>query len=405
MSLTKNADFNSAIYQLAEDNGIPKEDLIEILKESVKSAYKRMVPVSDEVLKTYEVDFDEETGLPIVLATMKVVKKVSNSEIEIAESNAKLIDSNLKEGDSVQIDITPENFGRIAAQAAKQKIFEGIRNKVREAVVAIYEEKLGKIISGLILRKDTNYVRVEIDRTEAVLPNEEQIPNEEYRSPNRMKFLLKNLAFSETDKRMVVSRADPDFISALFALEVPEIDAGNLKIVKIAREPGNRSKVAVSSLHEKVDAIGACVGPKGSRIDAIMSEVNPEKIDIIEYSDDIKTYIINSLSPARVVDIRIIKTQKYAKLLVAEDMLSLAIGRDGQNVRLASKLTGYKIDITSDKDSFKKAGILKREVVDEAIKKAEEMAQEHRMKREGQRAKEAELNESEIFEKENKEKL
>jgi N utilization substance protein A len=203
-----------------------------------------------------------------------------------------------------------------------------------------------------------NFVRVEVDRAEAIMPVSESIPNEFYRSSDRKRFLLVRLQNSASDKRMVLSRGSGDFLKALFELEVPEIATGSVEIMGIAREAGSRSKIAVQSTHEKVDAIGSCVGPRGTRIDSIMNEINPEKVDIILYDNDIKNFIVNSLSPAKVMGLKVNTEEESAIVLVAEDMLSLAIGKDGQNVRLAAKLTGYKIDITADPaelESFKES--------------------------------------------------
>lgn len=359
MATTKNIDFNAAIHQLAEDNNVDFDDIMAIAKNAILTAYKKVVEIDrEEELEGYDVDFDEETGLPIILSTKEVVSFVNDQETQILESQAKLIDSNLKVGDSIQIDVTPESFGRIAAQAAKQRIIQGIRDSIRDSMIAKYSDKVGKIVSGVILRKDLHYVRVEVDRAEAVLPNSEQVPGEEYRSSSRKRFLLVSLNRSQTDNRMLLSRASTDFLKALFEMEVPEVSNGNVEVVNIVREPGSRSKIAVTSNHEKVDAIGSCVGPKGTRIESIMNEVQPEKVDIISWDEDIKAYIINSLSPAKVMDIKTIKKDSYAKVLVNEETLSLAIGKDGQNVRLAAKLTGYKIDITADKELFKKKGMI-----------------------------------------------
>lgn len=356
MAKNANNDFIAAIYQIADDNDLPQETVLEVIKKAILTAYKKVVkedaPVDDEVLSSYTVDMDPESGEFIVLADKKVVSVVTDPLTQLLESQAKLIDSRLREGDHIQIDVTPDNFGRIAAQAAKQRITQGLRDAVRELMTEKYNDKVGKIISGIVQRKDPNYVRVEVDRAEAIMPNEEQIPGEFYRSAERRRFLLQRLHNTQTDKRMVLSRASGAFLKALFEVEVPEVATGSVEIVDIAREAGSRSKIAVRSTHDKVDAIGSCVGPRGTRIDSIMNEITPEKVDIILWDKEIRTFIVNALSPAKVADIKVDTENNYAKVLVAEDMLSLAIGKDGQNVRLAAKLTGYKIDITASKDNF-----------------------------------------------------
>lgn len=381
MANKTNSDFRAALMQIADDSGLPEEAVFDVIKKAILTAYRKVVKdeveIDEEMLSSYDVDIDDETGDFIVLADKKVVSMVSDQTTQIAESQAKLIDSRLREGDHIQLDVTPENFGRIAAQAAKQRITQGLRDAVRELMIEKYKDKVGKIISGIIQRKDMNYVRVEVDRAEAIMPNEDQIPGEFYRSSERRRFLLKELYNSMTDRRMVLSRASSDFLKALFEVEVPEVATGSVEIVEIAREAGSRSKVAVRSLNEKVDAIGSCVGPRGTRIDSIMNEINPEKVDIILWAQEVKTYIVNALSPAKVGDIKVDEEAKQAKVLVGEDMLSLAIGKDGQNVRLAAKLTGYKIDITADKAIFEGEETTTTPEVEETL--AEEIVTTHKL--------------------------
>lgn len=354
-----NTELLAAIYQIADERGLDHEMVLEQVKKAYLTAYRKMVNDSEgidisEENTSLSVDIDPNNGEIFVLADKKVVSVVTDPTTQILESQAKLIDSRLREGDHIQIDVTPDNFGRIAAKAAYQRLMQGLRDAELETTMSKYMDKVGKIITGIIQRKDANYIRVEIDRAEAIMPISETIPGEFYRSSDRKRFMLLRLQNTATDKRMVLSRGSTDFLRALFEVEVPEISTGSVEIIEIAREAGSRSKVAVRSLHDKVDAIGACVGPKGTRIDSIMMEINPEKVDIILYDKEIRTYLINSLSPAKVINVKINENQKAATVLVAEDMLSLAIGKDGQNVRLAAKLTGYKIDITADKEEFEK---------------------------------------------------
>jgi N utilization substance protein A len=367
----KNTELLAAIYQIADDRGLETDKVIDQLKKAYLTAYKKMqreeqsyAPQTEAEINAEEenaslsVDIDQETGEIFILADKKVVSVITDPNSQILESQAKLIDSRLREGDHIQIDVTPDNFGRIAAQAAYQRLMQGLRDAELETIVEKYKDKVGKIITGIIQRKDMNFVRVEVDRAEAIMPVSESIPNEFYRSSDRKRFLLVRLQNSASDKRMVLSRGSGDFLKALFELEVPEIATGSVEIMGIAREAGSRSKIAVQSTHEKVDAIGSCVGPRGTRIDSIMNEINPEKVDIILYDNDIKNFIVNSLSPAKVMGLKVNTEEESAIVLVAEDMLSLAIGKDGQNVRLAAKLTGYKIDITADPaelESFKES--------------------------------------------------
>ncbi|MCX8035134.1 MAG: transcription termination factor NusA [Candidatus Dojkabacteria bacterium] len=351
-------DFLAAIYQIAEERGLDVGSVLEQVKNAYLTAYKRWlkenegVELTAEELKTYTVEIDQESGEISILANREVVDLVSNPNTQISEAQAKLIDTKLRTGDTIMIDVTPDNFGRIAAKAAFQRLLQGLRDAELNVSLSKFVDRVGKIVVGVIQRKDSRYVRVEVDKVEAIMPIYEAIPGENYRSSERKKFLLVKLQNSENDKRMVLSRASEDFIKAIFEMEVPEVANGSVEIVSIAREPGSRTKIAVRSKNEKIDAIGACVGPKGTRIDSIMNEVNPEKIDIIQYSDDPATYIANALSPARIMNIRMAKKSKAAVVLVSDDMFSLAIGKDGQNVRLAVKLTGYKIDITNNKEEF-----------------------------------------------------
>jgi transcription termination/antitermination protein NusA len=369
----KNTELLSAIYQIADERGLDQDLVQQQVEKAFITAYRKMTKgeddanqspsymalspeekakIEEEENASLSVDIDNETGEIYVLADKKVVSVITDPNTQILESQAKLIDSRLREGDHIQIDVTPDNFGRIAAQAAYQRLMQGLRDAELETTMSKYIDKVGKIITGVIQRKDMNFVRVEVDRAEALMPISEVIPGEFYKSSERMRFLLVRLQNSVTDKRMVLSRGSGDFLKALFEVEVPEIATGSVEIMNIAREAGSRSKVAVQSLHDKVDAIGACVGPRGTRIDSIMNEVSPEKVDIILYDKTPRNYVINALSPAKVANVKINEEEQTALVLVVEDMLSLAIGKDGQNVRLAAKLTGYKIDITSDKSEF-----------------------------------------------------
>lgn len=395
---SKSNEFLAAIYQLAEDNDLDKEIVLQVIEKAILTAYRKHMKeeeITEEDLINYSVDIDE-TGEFTILADKKVVSKVTDARTQILESQAKLFDSRLREGDHIQIDVTPEDFGRIAAQAAKQRITQGLRDAVRDIMIDKYTDKVGKIITGIVQRKDQNYVLVEIDKAEAIMSNADQIPGEFYRSSERRRFLLLRLSNSATDKRMVVSRASIEFLQGLFELEVPEIATGNVQIVNIAREAGSRSKVAVRSQHDKIDAIGACIGPRGTRIDSIMNEITPEKVDVIPWDKNIETYILNSLAPAKTMGIKINTQEQYAKVLVAEDMLSLAIGKDGQNVRLAAKLTGYKIDITDKKSEFEAEDI--SEVSDELIEAKETKAEVERAKHEDEKLPVEEVLTEEILE-------
>ena len=345
------SEFVAAINQIAAERGIEKEEIFQALESAILVAYKKEKYA--DLTKNYEeddedesapgsnlsVELDRETGEFKLIATKEVVKKVKDDEKEISVSEAEMISSTVEVGDSVQIEMPTEDFGRIAAQTAKQVILQKIRESEKDAVISEYSDKVGEVFNALMQRMQKGQVIFEIGKATAFMPPEEQISNEFYRLGDRYKVLLKDIV----DSQMVVSRADPQFLIELFKLEVPEIESGVLEIKAIAREAGSRSKIAVYSNQEGVDPIGSCVGQRGIRIANVMNELGEEKIDIIEWDEDIERFVANALSPAKVDDVEI--DEEVATVTVADDQLSLAIGRDGQNVRLAWKLTGYKIDI------------------------------------------------------------
>ena len=346
------SEFVAAINQIAAERGIEKEEIFEALESAILVAYKKEKYA--DLIKTYEeeeeedenapgsnlsVELDRETGEFKLIATKEVVEKVKDEEKEISVSEAEMISSTVEAGDSVQIEMPLEDFGRIAAQTAKQVILQMIRESEKDAVISEYSDKIGEVFNALMQRMQKGQVIFEIGKATAYMPPEEQISNEFYRFGDRYKVLLKEIV----DSQMIVSRADPKFLIELFKLEVPEIESGVLEVKSIAREAGSRSKMAVYSNQEGVDPIGSCVGQRGIRIANVMNELGEEKIDIIEWDEDSERFVANALSPAKVDNVEI--DGETATVTVADDQLSLAIGRDGQNVRLAWKLTGFKIDI------------------------------------------------------------
>ena len=358
MSMT--SEFIAAINQIAAERGIDKEEIFVALEEAILVAYKKEkygleVPEEDE-LSNWSVELNRESGEFKLIASKEVVKKVKNSEKEISLSEAEMISPSVEVGDSIQIEMPSEDFGRIAAQTAKQVILQKIRESEKEAVISEYSDKIGEIYTALMQRMQRGQVIFEVGKATAYMPQEEQISNEFYRLGDRYKVLLKDIV----DSQMVVSRADPAFLIGLFKLEVPEIESGVLEIKAIAREAGSRSKMAVVSHQDGVDPIGSCVGQRGVRIANVMNELGEEKIDIIEWDDDPEKFIANSLSPAKIEDVKIV--EDTATVIVPNDQLSLAIGREGQNVRLAWKLTGYKIDIVpADPEAIEKSVSKKNE--------------------------------------------
>jgi N utilization substance protein A len=335
-------DFLSVLYQIVEERGLGQEVVLEIAKNAILTAYKKDNPEDLENLKV-EIDVDESTFT--ILADKKVVKEVTDVTTQISIEQAHKINKRLKVGDHIEIDVTPENFGRIASQAAKQRIMQDIQNAERDAVIQKFSDKIGTVVSGTIQKFEGGDLMVEIDKAFAVFPPSEQVRGESYRPGSRMRFLLKEIQNKFGSKSIVVSRSDPDFLIQLFSLEVPEIASGTVEVKAKAREAGARSKIAVYTDHEKVDPVGACIGPKGARINLVSDEINPEKVDIIIWDADLATFIKNALSPAKVERVEVDEEEKNATVYVVKEALSLAIGKEGQNARLANKLTGVNIDI------------------------------------------------------------
>jgi transcription termination/antitermination protein NusA len=338
------SEFISAINQISAERGIEKEEIFTALESAILVAYKKEKyseeeREEEEMGSNLTVELDRETGEFKLIATKEVVKKVKDNDMEISIDEAEMISPNVEVGDSVQIEIPTEDFGRIAAQTAKQVILQKIRESEKEAVISEYSDKVGEVFTALMQRMQKGQVVFEIGKATALMPAEEQLPNEFYRLGDRYKVLLKDIE----DSQMIVSRADPKFLIELFKLEVPEIESGVLEVMAIAREAGSRSKMAVKSTQDGVDPIGSCVGQRGIRIANVMNELGEEKIDIIEWDEDPEVFVAKALSPAKIEEVSI--EGETATVTVEDDQLSLAIGRDGQNVRLAWKLTGYKIDI------------------------------------------------------------
>lgn len=339
----------AAINQIAAERGIDKEEVFKALETAILSAVKK--EKYGKVEREYEEDEDEKEGSNLVVevdresgefklfAIKVVVEKVSDNEKEIALSEAELISPNVELGDSIQIEMPSDDLGRIATQTAKQVLLQKIRESEKDAVISEFSDKVGEVYTALMQRMQKGTAVMEIGKATAYMPQEEQISNEFYRVGERYKVLLKSI----DDSQILVSRADPKFLIELFKLEVPEIESGVVEIKAVAREAGSRSKIAVQSHQDGIDPIGSCVGQRGIRIANVMNELGEEKIDIIEWDEDMERFVANALSPAKVDSVKI--KDDTATVVSPSDQLSLAIGRDGQNVRLAWKLTGIKIDI------------------------------------------------------------
>ncbi len=343
----------TALFEAAEqferEKGISKEILVNSLCDALVAAYKKHI--RDKDAANVEAILDEQAGEIGVFRTKVVVENVEDENTQISLQDAKEIDEDVELDDEVKIEVTPENFGRVAAQSAKQVITQRIREAERKMVLDEFMSKKGTLITGIIQRRTDRAVIVNIGKIDAVMPTREQIPGEYYKPGNRIRVFV--LDVKETSKlpQVIVSQAHPEIVRELFELEVPEIEDGIVEIKSIAREAGFRTKLAVWSNDPSVDCVGACIGPRGTRIQTIVGELKNEKIDIVRYSEDPVEYIVNALSPARIISVDILadeEDRKEAFVIVPDDQLSLAIGREGQNVRLAHRLIGWKIDIKSE---------------------------------------------------------
>jgi len=319
-----NKELINALKELEKEKGINLDILIEALKAALVSAYK----------KNYKVNFNARVDLDLDSGEIKVFKILDEEEAK-------------KEG-TPEVDVTPENFGRIAAQTAKQVITQKIKEAEREVMYDEYKERVGDMVIGIIQQQDARWTLVDLGKVEALLPSNEQVPGERYKHGERIKCYISEVKKTTKGPQVIVSRTHSGLIRRLFELEVPEIYEGIVTIKSIAREAGYRTKIAVSSSEKNVDPVGACVGPKGSRVRMVVDELAGEKIDIVQYSDDIVNFIKNALSPAKVIKVLTDEETKFALVVVPNEQLSLAIGRDGQNARLAAKLTNWKIDIKSE---------------------------------------------------------
>jgi N utilization substance protein A len=319
---TPRTEFAQALKAIATERGLDPVIIIDTIKQAIIAAYRRDAKERGEETETFEYDV----------------------EIDPISGEAKVFSWPLEKPEERK-DVTPPGFGRIAAQTAKQVIHQKIREAEKGAIMDEFSVRVGTLISGMILRFDGPNVRVDIGRTEAIMPAEERIPNERLNPNQRLTFLLKEIKEGLKGKELILSRADPEFVKKLFAREVPEISSKSVEIKEIAREPGVRTKIAVFSNQSGVDPVGSCVGQKGVRVQAVTNELGGERVDIIPWNEDISEMIKFSLSPAENLEVALDEKEKIAKVSAPEDQLSLAIGKEGQNVRLAAKLTGYRIEV------------------------------------------------------------
>ena len=340
-----NKELVLAIDELEKEKGIKKDYLMESIESALVTAYKRNFNSEENV----KVIMDKETGASHLYSVKEIVENVEDSTLQISLAEAKKINKTLEIGDTVDIELVPKNFGRIAAQTAKQVIIQKLREAEREVIFSEYNERKGEIVSGIVQKSDKGVVVMDLGRIEGVMPAKEQIPTETYKVNDKIKGCIVDVEKGQKGApKVVISRASADFVRKLFEFEIPEIYEGVIEIKSISRDPGYRSKLAVYSPNENIDPVGSCVGQKGVRIQNIINELNGEKIDVIEWNEDPSIFISAALLPAQVMAVDIKEEEKFAQVIVPDDQLSLAIGKSGQNARLAAKLTNWKIDIKSE---------------------------------------------------------
>ncbi|HHZ02689.1 MAG TPA: transcription termination/antitermination protein NusA [Tissierellia bacterium] len=340
-----NKDILNALWELEKEKGIPKDVVLDAIKSALETGYKKNFSKATN----FSVDIDNVTGEYKLYQNKTVVENVENKNLEISQEEAKFIDPKLQLGDIVKIEIKPKkDFGRIAAQTARQVILQKIREAERESIFSEFYGRESDIVTGIVQRENKGNIFVDLGKIEGILTVNEQIPGETYKPGERIKTVILEVKNTGKGANILLSRSHPDLVKRLFELEVPEIHDGIIEIYSIAREAGSRTKIAVFSHDPNVEPIGSCVGNKGIRVKNIIDEINQEKIDIIIYDKDPEKFIANSLGPAKIIKVTANEKEKTAVAVVPDNQLSLAIGKEGQNVRLAAKLTGWKIDIISE---------------------------------------------------------
>ncbi len=378
-----NRELLAVIEQIGREKGIDSQKIASAVEMAVQTAAKKRYGANENV----QVHLDRQTGEIEVVSLRTVVEEVTSPRQEISLEEAKAVDSGAELGDEIGLVLETGDFGRIAAQTAKQIIFQRVREAEWEAVYKEYSGRQGEMVNGIVLGQERRNYIVEVGKTEALLPVSEQAPRENYRRGDRIRALLLEAKKSAKGPQIILSRTHPNFVSELFKLEVPEVAEKIVEIKGIVREPGDRTKIAVSSKDKAVDPVGACVGVKGSRVQAVVRELRGEKIDIIAWNSDPRVFIGEALNPAAVEKVGIDEEKKTALVVVSDHQLSLAIGKNGQNVRLAAKLTGWKIDIMGESQYEKERAQERAEEIEEAI------AHEHRAQAEAeakQKARDAE---------------
>lgn len=332
-----------AFATLETEKGIKQEIIVDAIKAALVAAYKKNYNQAQNV----EVDLDERKGNFKVMAIKTVVDEVQDDRLEVSLKDALEINKAYEVGDEIKFEVTPKDFGRISAQTAKQVIMQRLREAERNHIVSEYSQYQDELVTGVVERHDNRFVYVMIDKVEAVMPRGDQMPNEVYNPQDKIRVLVTKVGNDTKGAQIVVSRTAPDMVKRLFEQEVPEVYDGTVQIVSVAREAGDRTKIAVKSDDPNIDPVGTCVGPKGARVQNVVNELGGENIDIVKYEDDPADFIANALNPAEVIAAQFgeDEDEKSALVIVPDYQLSLAIGKKGQNVRLAARLTGYKIDI------------------------------------------------------------
>jgi N utilization substance protein A len=337
-------DFVQALRDLGREKDIPLETLSEIIEAALVSAYKKHFGAASEI----HVDIDWDAGTAVVFARKRVVEHVENPHAEMSLAEARRLDPTVEEGESLDIEVSPAEFGRIAAQTAKQVVAQRVREAEREIIYTEFSNRDGDVVTGVVQRREGRTVLIDLGKVEAVLPVSEQSALDSYRFGERLKVYILEVKRTTKTPRVLVSRSHPGLLRRLFELEVPEVHDGVVEMKAQAREAGARSKVAVWSRQENVDPVGACVGHRGSRVQSVVDELRGEKVDIVRWSDESAKYVASALSPAKVSRVIIDERTRSATVVAPDNQLSLAIGREGQNVRLAARLTGWRIDIRSE---------------------------------------------------------
>jgi len=341
------SDLLDALSALEKDKGVSKDVIVDALVAALISAYKRNYNQAQNV----RVDINDQSGTIQVFAQKDIVEEVEDERLQMSLEEAHNISPQYDVGDVIEIEVTPRDFGRIAAQTAKQVVTQRVREAERGVIYSEYIDREDDIMTGIVQRQDHRYIYVDLGRLEALLPASEQMPIETYRPHDRIKVYITKVENTTKGPSVLVSRTHPGLLKRLFELEVPEIHDGTVEVKSIVREAGDRSKIAVYAEDPEVDPVGSCVGQRGARVQAIVDELKGEKIDIVRWSKNPTEYVANALSPSKVVDVIVDEEEKATTVIVPDYQLSLAIGKRGQNARLAAKLTGWKIDIKSESDA------------------------------------------------------